>query len=528
MKQTESEILDRDAGLDLSILLRDLPGIALRRKDYIICALVASLTLGVAYLLVATPIYHVGARILVQLRDLPLQEQDRSTRRGTFLRTQAEIINSPAVIRGALEVVPFADFEGTERDRLELALKSFGVTPVDGADVLTLSFRSSNLDEAIQFVAATIVSYRQFVRETGNTELEALQILARREKELREALMVTEERYREFRAQSELVGSEDQVFSASKAMLTRLGDQLVEAKARRLDLESQLEAALAGERKAARPGDTIEITVEGRRSNETSGATGLAGDGEPGESMAGLSADAEKIEEELWLAKVRLAGLLQSFGDAHPHVREARQQAAMWEARHTESLAAKRGEIERELRVAKEAVWRLDGLYRGEFAKTKTIDSQQLEVQQLEENLKRDREIHQAILSKLQDWELSHEAVTQSQGGIDVRTLEGPGLREAKVWPNPVLVLGPCGFIGLVGGLLVAIIIDRVGRRPLPRPARIADSQPPQKEDGSQTPDGRTRSSGTESRDTDPGGPHIQWGMKRPLRKFQGPVEPGK
>jgi hypothetical protein len=141
-------------------------------------------------------------RLLVQHRDLPLQEQDRTIRGGTFLATQAEIINSPAVIRSALaSVPPSSDYDGTDDERLQIVLASFGVTPVDRTNVLTLSHWSPVPEEAARILDATIESYRNFVRKTGRAESDALEILTRKEKELRKELSVAEDRYQAFRAE---------------------------------------------------------------------------------------------------------------------------------------------------------------------------------------------------------------------------------------------------------------------------------------------------------------------------------------
>jgi succinoglycan biosynthesis transport protein ExoP len=440
--------------LDLSILLRELPGLVRRQRNSVVGALTATLGMGLLYLLFAEPVYNVGARLLVQHRDLPLQEQDRTIRGGTFLATQAEIINSPAVIRSALaSVPPSSDYDGTDDERLQIVLASFGVTPVDRTNVLTLSHWSPVPEEAARILDATIESYRNFVRKTGRAESDALEILTRKEKELRKELSVAEDRYRAFRAESGLVGKDAQAFDAPQVMLARLGEQLIEARTNRVGLEARLEAA-----KSRSPATRSNGTPE----KPTDGAARPS----PNAMGAGLDADVSKIEGELWQAKMRVSGLLQNYGDAHPRVREARQEVTMWEGRLAGSMNAERSQLERELRAARKAEWHLKALYDGELSNSKTLDSQQREEQQLADEVHRIRELHQSMLGELRDWELSLEAVTQIEGGIDVRILEEPGLRVEKVWPSPALVLGPVGFVGLAGGLLLAVIRDRSDSRP--------------------------------------------------------------
>jgi uncharacterized protein involved in exopolysaccharide biosynthesis len=229
---------------------------------------------------------------------------------------------------------------------------------------------------------------------------------------------------------------------------------VIEARTKRVGLEAQLEAAKS------------RTAALASRSNGVPGKPNGGAGRTPADGIgAGLDADVSKIEGELWQAKMRVSGLLQNYGDAHPRVREARQEVAMWEGRLAGSMDAERSQLEGELRAARKAEWNLKALYDGELTNTKTLDSQQREEQQLEGEVQRIRELHQSMLGELRDWELSLEAVTQIEGGIDVRILEEPGLRIEKVWPSPALVLGPVGFVGLAGGLMLAVIRDRSDSR---------------------------------------------------------------
>lgn len=459
MAQPQSETVPGDAQWDPSILLRELPELVQRRKSIVIGSLVASIALGVSYLLFATPIYSVGARLLVQHRDLPLQEENRSTRSGKFLGTQGEIISSPAVIGTAMESVPFADFEGTEQERLAEVLETFQVTPVDGTNVLTLSYWSANPDEGTRLVDATIESYRRFVREADHTESQAIGILTKKEKELRAELNALKSRYEEFQGQKGGVGSNEQTMAASRSMLDRLAAELVEARSRRFELAARVEA----ERSTRRALLSSASGQDGSGDGASVSPVRPAGD-QANPATAGLAESSQGIEQELWQARMSVNALAQTHGDAHPEMLEARQQVAMWEDRLRENLDSERVHLESELASARSAERGLNAQYNRELARIESLDVQQLEGRQLREEMERVRQSHQTMRNRLKQAELNLEASTVLGGGVLIRTLESPGLRVSKVWPNVVLVLGPCAFVGLIGGILLATIIDRARR----------------------------------------------------------------
>jgi uncharacterized protein involved in exopolysaccharide biosynthesis len=342
---------------DPSIELHLLPGLLWRRKGWVIAAVLLSMGLGIAYMRSVTPVYNVRARLLVELRELPLQERSRLPRAGKFLATQAEIIHSPAVIGPAMASVSLAPFEGSEEEHLASVLSSFTVTPVDRTNVLVLSYFGPNPDDGVRLVEATIESYRGFVHKNNQAETHALDILTRKEQELREDLGALEAQYAAFRTDSGLVGSNQEFLRASRGTLNMLETQMAEARIRRLDLEAETNA------------------------------------------------------------------------------------------------------LEREVEAARIAERALNDQYSRELARVKALDSQQIEGRRILSEMERVREVHQWTLVKLNQWELTQEAVTQLEGGVQIRMLEGPGV-PSKVWPKPLLILGPCLLVGLVGGFLLALIVD--------------------------------------------------------------------
>jgi uncharacterized protein involved in exopolysaccharide biosynthesis len=442
----------------LSIFLRELPGIAWRGRGWVLGSLALVLALGVVYLLFATPIYNVGAQLLVERRASPLDMADRLRGGSNFLATQAEILHSPTILGSALGAVPELatpppDLEpGAIFDPVSKALRALTATPITGTDVLSISYRTADPALGVRLLDSMITTYRDYIVALEQSpHSEALSLLVRRELELREQLAALEAKYQMLRRGSESLGEGEAALSVQKSVMERQAQMLIEAKSRRIDLENRL-AAL--------------------RNSHT-----------PGGGHTGVSGNDSALEQELWRAESHLAQLLQNYNEIHPEVQTVRQQISILKSQLAQSSTAA---LERELQASIGTEQRMAALYAREVEKGKSLDVHRVKEEQMLAEIRSLAAVHDAALAKLKEVELETEARAEGGAGVVVRVLEGPSADEDAMWPRPELVLLPCAIVGLMGGLGLAVVLDRMqGRRlsslvpePAVRGRPIADLEP--------------------------------------------------
>jgi uncharacterized protein involved in exopolysaccharide biosynthesis len=179
-----------------------------------------------------------------------------------------------------------------------------------------------------------------------------------------------------------------------------------------------------------------------------------------------VSGSDSALEQELWRAESHLAQLLQNYSEIHPEVQTTRQQIATLKRQLSESSSAA---LERELAAAIGTEQRMAALYDRELEKGKTLDGHRVKEDQLLAEVRSLTAVHDAALAKLKEVELETEARAEGGAGVVLRVLEGPTADEEIMWPRPELVLLPCALVGLMGGLGLAVVLDRVNGRRLPR-----------------------------------------------------------
>ncbi len=152
---------------DSVFVLKNLPAMVWRRKWYLVVSLAVTLGLGGIYLALATTIYEVDARVLVQKTGVNLEGNRPLTGDKDFQATQAQIMRSPMIINAVLKdpSVRFTPPRGSEKDPVLLILQSLTVDPVRGADVLQIRYLSPNAEEALHLVGAIITSFKEYIHQ---------------------------------------------------------------------------------------------------------------------------------------------------------------------------------------------------------------------------------------------------------------------------------------------------------------------------------------------------------------------------
>ena len=404
-------------GFDLNELL-DLARRGRRHITYWVLALTA---LGFVYILLAQPIYHVVAQLLVVQRAVLSDQQQQISGRTEFLSTQAEIFSSPVVVEAALVSLPVEYVEDLGEDPVAAIAESLSAAPIKGTNVLSLSYAAPAPEQGEAVLNSVIESYRHFIRDVEHADhRQDLEVLKRRESEFRNQLEVLNAKYGELRAENEMSTGESDAADIQKVLLERLTGQLVDARTKRIALENELHAF-------------EEFGLSGN-SRETSSSR-------------------ERLREELWRAEAELAALRAQYTEKHQGRVEVSRRVATLRLQLKKAEELERRTLERELGAASTTERRLDEVYRAEVGRAKAIEVQRLRQGQLKEEIEQVATAHRSTLAMLRNAELTGEGLAEGRARAAIHVLEVPASPLEPDWPRPALVLIPCILFGVIFGL---------------------------------------------------------------------------
>lgn len=486
-----------------------------RRKGFILLTSAASVLAGSLYLKQASEMHSVGARLFVQEATASLDHDARVRSDPRFVATQAEIIRSPVVVEHALQSL--ADEEqglnrssskqadGPERSvvdgrTLDSVMRSLHVVPVGSTNIIQISLRSADPSTAIRQLKAIIGSYDEYMNDLKRgSYVDALKILTKQEKSLRQELSAMQAEYQQLRAESSLLGEGREVLTAHLSLLRQLGDELFTAKRSRIELESQMLPVL---KQVAPPenavtkltqqvneqvSDSIDSAAASRQ-NPSTNENELAGQKSSAESKdvaasankeldlaieddptfthadvrpvdERLSQELSAIQRQKWAAEAELQKIAATFGPKHPSYRGLQDQIAMWSERLAAMEQTAPAIAARSLDAARRSEEYLSEVYDDEYQKVKSMDMFMLKEQQTLENIKRVQQIHESTLQKIEDWKLSN-ALADGQL-LTVKVLEDPQSDIQQVWPATTRVLALALFFGLAFGGGAVLFVER-------------------------------------------------------------------
>lgn len=405
-----------EGGLDLAELF----GLLRRGRWHIALWVGLLLALGVGYLQIAEPIYNAVARVLVAPR-ATLSDQFRREAGGSqFISTQAEIISSPVVIEDAISNLDFPVVDKPEADPVRAVSEALTATPIQGTNVLSLAYVAPSPTHAVRVLEEVIASYRTFVRRIEEEDhSQDFAVLARREQELRDRLEVLNAEFNERHSASDVIGEASNSVNVQRDLLQRLTDQLVEAQAYRIGLETEL-AAL----------DRFGFAGAGR-----------------GEF------DSRQLRSDLWRSEAVVAELEARYSAKHPEVLKAQQQSRALQTQLEKAIELERKSLERELAAARSTEERLQEIYASQVTAAKAVDAQRIQVKQLEAEIAEVAAVHRSTLTMLRDAELTGRGLEEGRAKIAIHVVNAPMPPKKPMWPSPVLVLAPCVLIGVLLGM---------------------------------------------------------------------------
>lgn len=422
--QPESPTADEEAGglslLELLQLLR-------RGRWHMLIGALVLATLGAVYLQLTAPIYSVGAQVLVERQTVLANQGERMSSATLFLATQAEIISSPLVIGTALAALPRVPKASIGEDLnggIGAVAKLVSATPVKGTNVLSLNYLGPSPAEGQSILEAIIESYRQFTRGLDSVDQSKdLQVLAAHEAELSQELEKRIAERSKMQADNAAAGVGPNGGSMHESLLDRLSIELASARAERIKLENE----------------KFALDEHGH----------LGADRQ-------RSASRQKLVEELWRVEVKLVELRALYGEGHPGMSAASQEAAALRSEVEKLKTRERAALEGEVQAARSTEARLGQEHAREVKLAIGIQLRRFEQQKLEDEIHQLSENHQFALADLRKAELTQQSLAVGRSGVAIHVLEPAAAPELPLWPQPVLVLVPCVGIGALLGLAVA------------------------------------------------------------------------
>ena len=449
-----------------------------RRKLHLAGCVLVSLGLGTVYLFQTQPTYKVDSRVLVQPENTLLDAGGAPRREKEFLATQGEIISSPAVVQRAVDSLKIPLIFEADTDPVLHVLGNLTVKPLAGTNVLSVTYRCKNSEKGIGLVEAILTSYEQLLQEMNDdSRLEAFQMLARSEERLRVELEGREQRYRELRKKSPVIGQGNDATAFQTTILEELGQALATVRSRRIDLQNR-SVLLAQDSRAEslttnRPRGLVSVAYSAPAETASTPTTAYeqeASSGDPGRSNTALELVADlplagspgstQILEELYRAEVRQKELAEHCGPDHPAMRSVQRQIIGWEARLDQLKRQAPAMLNREIAAAQSRESQLMNLYDKEFQKAKASDEFLVVEKQELDGIDRLKTIHNSLVAQVNDWRLS-EPGDDSVWGTRMAIIEAPSIGAGPIWPKPSMLLALCVAVGLLGGVGLIAVLER-------------------------------------------------------------------
>jgi capsular exopolysaccharide synthesis family protein len=438
--------------------------VAWRRKGLVALGLLAGLGLGVVVYLRYPPVYQSTAQALV-VKKYP----DAVTGVNTHFSspeddgaTHQELMQSTTVIRrairlGKLDTLPNLGAGGA--DLTETIRRGLTVTRPRGllvrANSLQLSFRGKDPQECQRVLDALLASYQQYLdKKYQSGSRDTLTLVLRERELLQKGLARKEAAYRKFRATSPLLGRGQERLDLSREQFDRIQAKRSVLLLRRVEIEGLLEA-VAKARKEGRNRDAVLALI-----------TEFTAKSDPQEARRDKQLT---LQEQLYPLFIEEQQLLESYGPKHPKVRAVRDRiraaralllspATAWDPKSSKSPA---DPIDLHVRILRQRLSQiriaeglLARLYRKEHAEARKLAVYDIQDESFRTEIAADKKLEEGLIQRLQD-----VGFIKNTGGYEVQVTAGPAPGQ-KVVPSAALVLLASLFVGLLGGLGLAYVVE--------------------------------------------------------------------
>jgi uncharacterized protein involved in exopolysaccharide biosynthesis len=146
-------------------------------------------------------------------------------------------------------------------------------------------------------------------------------------------------------------------------------------------------------------------------------------------------------------------------------MRAAEEQVAYWQQLLDQRVQAAESGLAHQLEAAKVTETKLQQLYDQERRRVKQLDDFLVEEAALAAKITRTEETHAATLARLKEYQLTEQALQGGRSSVVVRILDGSDLQEQAIWPQTKALLGLCGMLGIVGGVVLVSLRNGMSPR---------------------------------------------------------------
>ncbi len=448
------------------------------RKNVVILALVVSSLLGGLYYATATRFYSAKASLLVMQSGsaevMSPSMAAQGSRGDSLMPTYENLLRSAKVLEGALAYLrpeDRIDFAELPRDRWTGVLqKNLSAKAIRETNIIEIEYTSKDPAAAVAIVNAVVQSYLEFMDRTHKgTAIAIISILSKERAELATQLMQKEQELQAARLQVGGLSSQESPHVVHPIVKRAIdfNEALIDSQKKRLALEASYAAVDAAVRNGEDLHQALLSVVDVAARDLLLGTLGF--------SMADIDSQSE-VERNLLADKTELATLQQHLGPRHPQVialtnkiRLAEEYLLGYQDRVKERLAGLQNShlgpmlvtmLRQRLNEARQHEAVLAQRYQEAMAEANNLTGQLAQVEILEHDLTWLRDLHDVLLKRIADLDMTHE-------GPDIRTtiVSEPLLSTTPVSPSlrkvGLLVLAA----GLGIGLLLVYVLDTLDDR---------------------------------------------------------------
>ncbi len=458
-----------------------------RYRATLLLSTLAGLLFSIVYLAIGSTTYQAIARVLVEPQGTAKAGDSKPSVRAEpeLLPTQAETIRSPALISEALKSVPIEPPRGTDPskfDPVRHVLKSLSVTPVLRANVLTIAYRSSNAEEAIQVIKGLVDAHRRRIAiMDGDNIRSRLEVAQSTEALLREEKDKLTREYDQLRRQSPMLGKGREADAQLLNHLRQLGEELSVARKQKLEVETKV-SLVSGIWGTKDEGSTIPATLisfsRGNVDSETSfdAIVNKYLTLVPSEEAYAL----RELGARLSQAQFAVREAKTAHGAQHPNVILAVNEEANCKKLVRERIESITSGWYQQLRLLQETERNLATEVEKEQHQVKSSEHFLLQEQHLLDEISKAERLHEPALRELLNLKAEQEGISSGRQSINVTIIDGPAIIDDMTWPQPKSLVACCSILGLAVGLCFAFLRETVLASPSRRAHRSTTDSIPQ------------------------------------------------
>ena len=495
----ESTTIERDktasaGGMEIDVLH------LLQRQwlKFPVCLLIGWV-IAVAYCTFSQTSYESSSQILLMPKDPNLAAKGldgskdvNSTLSEDLLSTHMMLLQSPAIVGGAVESADLsklpslvASMGPKERTPVDYIIKSMAVTrggsgKAKNAQILRVSMRHSNAEDAQRIVAAIVSEFQEFIkRKFVDVNQSAAELIVTNKSQLQQDLQIAEKRFREFRENAPMLWNGEKGANMYRSEYEQTQHALTELRMEKSQLETRFRLVeLQLKAIDARGGSDLERLALIDNKNAERVRVFIEIYGGKTESELFQSQQPERSEvargefENLLKLKSRQRTLIADYGPEHPEVKLVREEINAVEQflnsksdklklENSEEKLTPRKLVDSYLKLMKNDLETLNSRERVLMelsdkaeAEAKALVRFELEGESLKSTFDRQKSILDASVDRLREVNLAKDV-----GGFFHETIAEAELGQ-KVWPRLSICLAIGTIMGLGLGGLAALVSE--------------------------------------------------------------------